>query len=836
MTINEFLFKLDNPQVFTGLELNAVHHPVEEIRSGCLINICLVFPDKYEIGMSNQGLIILYHLLNRMPGVNAERCFLPGRPSIAAFKEFDVPLFSLESRTPLKDFDMIGFSLLSEMTYTNVLQILDLAQIPLLSKDRENAAIFPLIASGGISVVNPEPLRDFVDCFGIGDGEDIFPDLVAALAENRPAMRDSFERNRLLKTLDGIKSLYVPVLHPPVKRGRFYVPDLAEGSVKKRVKRNLDDNYLNTETPDLIVPLTSVVFDRLTVEIARGCPQNCRFCQAKSYYAPYRTRSVENNIRFIKEGLIATGFECFSLSSLSAGDYPDLGSFLEQVPALMPPGVSFSLPSLRPSTLSHHLLSTIALFKRTGITIVPEAGTTRLRKVINKDVTDEEIYQAVELALRNRWQKIKLYFMLGLPTETMEDVDGIVRMILKINLMTRAAKQKVKIHASFSSFVPKPQTPLQWSARAGVTDVSEKVAYLKQHLKSLHKNVLSIDYHAPVNGMVETILTRGDYRVGHLLMEAFKKGEIFSAWDNDFNFSVWAEMIEGSEYEIFLDEIGLDEPLPWDFMQVNFKKEYMKDEYKKAMAAQETPDCGKLDCKTCNGCDFKMARPVAPVPMNPDAPALINSDAAAPPKSQAAVAEQMDFKKIRFTYRKTGDFIFMSHLSMMKYLERLVRRTGITFRCSEGFTPRMKLTTLPALPVFAESLCETAEVFLDAAFSETEILERLNRSSAKENFPFIEVLDCSSIPTLNKDLRLIRFDIRCPQPEGQAEAIRPMLAETDALAFDDHRLILSIDYSKQGQERFAKIYKTIDPDKQLTRNLTRTAVTFKSSEPGAVTL
>jgi radical SAM family uncharacterized protein len=824
MDINEFLYELENPQVYTGREINAVRKPVEDIRGGRLINVCLVFPDTYEIGMSHQGLLMLYHMLNRMKGVNAERCFLPGKPSIAVFKEKRVPLFSLESKTFLKDFDVIGFSLLSEMNYTNVLQILDLAQVPLKSGEREEGGPYPLIAAGGISAVNPEPLRQFIDFFGIGDGEDIFPDIIEVLAEARVSSPGRPGRGDLLRRLDRIESIYVPGLHPPVQRGRFYVPDLEPGAIKKRVIRKLDEcpTGPGDSTPDYstIVPITNVVFDRLTVEIARGCPQNCRFCQAKSYYAPYRTRSLERNMQTIQGGLKATGFESFSLSSLSAGDYPQLTPMLESIPGVIPPGVSFSLPSLRPSTLSHHLLSTIALFKRTGITIVPEAGTARLRRVINKDVTDEEIYNAVELALNNKWQKIKLYFMLGLPTETMEDIDGIVHMIKEIHALARAAKRKIKIHASFSPFVPKPHTPLQWAKRESPDVLMDRVSTIKQQLKTISHRFLDLDFHRPYNSIVETIMARGDYRAGELLLEAFQKGEIFSAWDHDFNFPVWEEKIKGSVYEEFLTEFSPDEALPWDFLLVNFTKEYLKTEYRNALEAVPTPSCNQLDCKTCRGCAFKMERGTEPPDRNSVEPAVETKENIPP----------VTYNKVRLFYEKSGDFIHFSHLSMAKYVERLIRRGGILFRCTEGFTPRMKLITLPALPVFATGLEEVVEVFLDASLSEEQILERLNQSAAPEGFRFKKVMECSAAPLLSKDVSYLEFDIMVDGLPELLPGISALLAETDSLGVSGNVLTLHMDYGRQGQERFAKIYRLIDPDKKRTMFLTRKAVTFRSEE------
>jgi radical SAM family uncharacterized protein len=813
ININEFIFKLENPQVYTGREINAVRKPVTPGRIKDFIHVCLVFPDKYEIGMSHYGLIILYHLLNKMENVTAERCFLPGKPAIRTFKQHNVPLFSLENKIPLKDFDIIGFSLLSEMNYTNVLQVLDMAGIPLRTRDRRET--FPVIAAGGISTVNPEPLREFIDVFGIGDGEALFPDIIAAVSAAR---KKNLSRDDLLKRLDAIESLYVPSLYPPVKKGRFYVPDIETGKIKKRAIRGMDDF---PEHDRVIVPLTNVVFNRLNVEIARGCPRNCRFCQAKSYYAPYRPRSLERNIGQIECGLDNTGFESFSLSTLSTGDYPHLHTLLERIPgiAAQRPGVTFSLSSLRPAALSHFLLSTIARFKRTGITIVPEAGTQRLRDVINKNVTEEEIFQAVEMALENRWQKIKLYFMLGLPTETGEDIDGIVRLIRRIVEMSRAAKQKIKIHASFSSFVPKPQTPLQWAARESITGIFEKIQHIKQQLRP-DSRYLDLDFHHPHNSVVETILARGDYRAGELLFAAFQKGEIFSAWDHDFSYPVWENLIYSPEhqYHLFLEEIPIEDPLPWDYLQVNFKKTYLQEEYRKALAGDPTPACSPVMCKECRGCIYGMKHVETTAPEE-----LI-------PRSQPQ--QPPAYKKVRMFYEKTGDFVFFPHLAMMKYVERMIRRAGIAFKCTEGYTPRIKMASLPPLPVFAASREEVVELFVDASLSEKEILDLLNKHAATEEFRFKNVVECGEAPSMSKDIHMIGYEIIVKDLPRRIDEITRHLAETDSVSYSGDRLTLAMDYSGQGQERFAGIYRAIDPERKNTRYLTRMYVKFKSKNQG----
>ena len=821
MTITEFIYKLGNPQVYTGKEINAVH----KIPANDSINICLVFPDTYEIGMSHDGLKILYHLLNQFPNVIAERCFLPEKASIQVFKEYDMPLFSLETKRPLKTFDLIGFSLLTEMTFTNVLQVLELAQIPLRRDQREQreqtGETFPIIAAGGISAVNPEPLRDFIDIFAIGDGEILFPEIITILSETK---NKQLNKGSALSLFDDVQGIYVPSLAPLEKKGRYYIPRV---KIDKKRKQVAMPHAIAGAIPGhkIIVPITNVVFNRLTVEIARGCPQNCRFCQAKAYYSPCRAITLPDVITAINEGIQETGFETFSLSSLSSGDYPWLEEVLQSIPEIIPKGTSFSVPSLRPSTLSEDLLSTLALFRRTGITIVPEAGTERLRRIINKNVTDEEIFKAVELALRFNWQKIKLYFMIGLPGETIEDIEAIIQLILKIKAAADAAKKKINLHVSFSSFVPKPHTALQWAAREDIKTLFEKIDFLRKHLQKI--KCLDLDIHPPQKGYVETILTRGDYRVGELLQKAFAAGEIFSAWDVDFHYQEWRRLIDesGNEWESFLDEISTDEPLPWDYFEVNYEKEYLLQEYEKARMAIITPSCAEMECNECRGCFYGFKRE------KKESKAVLPSKMDIVPGNEK-VKEALEYNKIRIFYQKKGDFTFFSQLSMISYVERLIRKAGILYKCSEGFHPRIKMVSLPALPVFATGLEEVVEIFADKRLAPEEMFVRLNQAAADscDGFTFKKVILSEGSRALTKDIHFIQFEIGIPgltKETEKVEAVEKLLGETDAISWVGEKLVLTMDYAQGGQERFAAIYRLIDPEKQYTVHLTRTRVIFK---------
>lgn len=801
MKPEDLLYELHNPQVYTGCEINVVKKEF----SAESINICLVFPDTYEIGMSHYGLKLLYHTLNNMENVNAERCFLPDPESIDVFNRYGFSLFSIENRKPLKEFDIIGFSLLSEMNFTNILQILMMAGIPLKAVDRDET--FPLIAAGGISVVNPEPLREIIDLFAIGDGEAILPDMVRELEEIKSG---SLKKADCLKRFDRIEGVYVPSLYPVEQSKRFFLPSTGGKTIKKRVLQNIDASFSHYR---MIVPIGNVVFDRLDVEIARGCPQACRFCQARSYYAPYRSKSLKTNLDFIEQTLERTGFETFSLSTLSPGDYPYLGRLLEQIPGIIDPGVFMSVSSLRPSTLSAPLLSTISLFRRTGITLVPEAGTERLRRVINKDVTDEEIFRAVALALRYKWRKIKLYFMIGLPTETTDDIDGIIKMVEDIVAYLREHKHRVTIHASFSSFVPKPHTPLQWTARDSLENLREKRARIIQGLKRF-RNV-DLDFHLLERGEVETVLARGDYRVGDLLIDALKQGEIFSAWDDRFHYHVWQQLLEKHRLYDFLLEIPVDQPLPWDIFQVHHHRKYLEKEYRRSLSAVRTPSCRESDCQKCRGCleGFERIGPFEKE--NGSNPPLIErSD------------EVIPYNRVRIYYEKGGDFRFFSHLALMKYMERLVRLTGIRCRHSQGFHRRMKIGAPPPLPVMARGENEVVEIYMDTQLAAGEILRRLQAVSP--GLIIKTVKNCSQCPPLSRDLRFMVYEINVTEPLSCRDIIASHTVDSDEIVFLPDKIVLKIDFTQRGPERFAKIYKAIDPEKRQPYLLIRKHVEFGS--------
>jgi len=787
MIPDDFLFSIANPQVFTGLEINVVRRPLGPGDIG----VCLVFPDTYEIGMSHSGLKILYHMLNRSPGVVAERAFLPPPEAVALFRERDVPLFSLERRQPLSTFDLVGVSLPSELNFTNIPLLLDLAKIPLRNTDRSQG--IPLVGAGGISICNPEPLRDFFDFFAFGDGEVLYPDILERICQ---AKKNGWSRETLLRELSAIEGIYVPALVPLQPSSRFFLPDLGGRTIQKRVLRDFQGFPTTAEE---IVPIGNTVFNRMNVEIARGCPNTCRFCQARSYYSPFRTRSGEQVLRMIADGLAGTGYEAFSLASLSSGDHPELNDILPRIPRLLGTDISFSVPSLRPASLGDKLLKTIGLFRRTGITIVPEAGSLRLRRVLNKNVSDEEILHAVALALKYGWQKIKLYFMIGLPTETEKDLDAIPSLILQMVDLCHRERKRLHIHASFSPFVPKPHTPFQWAEMKPLPYLTAACERIRRPLARLRQ--IELDFHDPGKALVETILTRGDARVGALILHAYRQGEVFTAWSDSFHFPIWERLIGEMGGEAFTAEIPPDTQLPWNFISLGGSSSRLWGEYERARLSQA-----------------------------PEAePEIIPISPGGPPETEASpVPESIDFEKIRIFYSKRGDFRFFSHLSMMQYLERLLRRSGFRFKNTEGFHRRIRMSLLPPLPVAAESEMEVAELFIEKGFTAPQILERLRSTSP--DFGFSEVRLPKSPVSLGKNLQAISYRFGLASDVDLSDEFRSLLTEDDRADRQGSSLLLRIDYAKGGQERFPRIYKQLDPGKQRLRWLVRTGIELKHAD------
>ncbi len=599
--IEEILEKVQKAPRYTGGEMNTQIKTWEEAP----FHFVFCFPDTYEVGMSHLGMKILTGLINDQPWSLCERCFMPWVDMIEQLKKEEVPLFSLESRRPLKEFDAVGFTLMYEMSYTNVLAMLDMGGIPLEGKDRGEED--PIVLAGGGCASNPEPISDFIDAFMIGAGEEVMLEVNRTILARK---EKGWSRAECLKQLARIEGVYVPSLYRAEYNGdgtlKSFEPICPEapGKVKKRFIADFDHAYF---PKSVAVPYTEVVFDRITLEIMRGCTRGCRFCQAGMLYRPVRERSLETLVRQAEELVEATGYEEISLSSLSSGDYTCLPELIRELMRRMKEKrVSISLPSLRIDSVLKESLEETQQVKKSSLTFAPEAGTQRLRDVINKGVTEADLIEKVRDAFQGGWSSVKLYFMDGLPTETNEDLDGIADLARKVveeyfRVPKGERAKGLRVTVSCSTFVPKPHTPFQWAAQDTIPAIQEKQAYLREILKIKGVN---FNWHEPHLSFLEACFSRGDRRLGRVLRRAYERGCRLDGWNDQFLFDEWMEAFRdcGLDPAFYANrERSREELLPWDFLDCGITKEFLWREKEKSERAETTRDCRQ----GCNGCGIQ---------------------------------------------------------------------------------------------------------------------------------------------------------------------------------------------------------------------------------------
>lgn len=595
---DDILFKVEKPSRYTGGELNEIVKNPKEVD----IRFAFCFPDVYEVGMSHLGSRILYHTINARQDTYCERTFAPWPDMEEQMRNNDIPLFTLETKDPLKEFDILGFTLQYEMSYTNVLNMLDMSGITIRASERGEDE--PIIMAGGPCAYNPEPLYDIVDFFEIGEGEEMMNDVLDVYKK----YKGKGKKKEFLREISKIQGIYVPSLYDVTYNEDGTIKEFKPkyDDVPKTIKKRIINNYTNVDFPEnIIVPYSEIVHDRIVLETFRGCTNGCRFCQAGMIYRPVREKTKEDLLKQARELVKNTGYEEISLSSLSTCDYSDIKGLITDLMSEHEGNrVGIALPSIRIDAFSVDLLKDIQKVRKTGLTFAPEAGTQRMRDIINKGLTEDRILEAATSAFEAGWKTLKLYFMIGLPYEELEDCRGIGQLAEKIVYRYKQVPNKInnnkglRLTVSTSILVPKPFTPFQWAPMARFEEVTEKIKAVKSSIKS---KCIVYNYHEQKTSVMESIFARGDRRLCDVLIKAFEKGARFDGWDQHFKFDAWMEAMR--ECNLTVDfyayrERSYDEVLPWDFIDIGVNRKYLENENEKAKRAELTQNCRK----GCTGC------------------------------------------------------------------------------------------------------------------------------------------------------------------------------------------------------------------------------------------
>jgi len=730
--IQDILPLVEQPSQYLGTEINCVRKAHQDVR----LRIALAFPDMYEIGTSHFGIQILCHILNQDKDILAERAFAPGTDMEHFLRTSHMPLMSLESHTPLNCFDIVGFSLLYELNFTNILTMLDLAGIPFFASQRDNS--FPLIIAGGPCTCNPEPVADFFDAIVVGDGENVIMEMARTWLEWKTGGDD--DREKLLKIWSGIQGIYIPAFFDQAgdKKDSDVQVLLPKYSDYAKVARTIISDLDTAPFPDApILPFGRPVHDRLRLEISRGCTRGCRFCQAGMIYRPVRERSPETLLDLTDRSLPVTGYEDMSLLSLSTGDYTSVVPLMECLMARCESEhVAVSFPSLRAGTLTPELMRLIKKVRKTGFTIAPEAGSQRLRDVINKNISEADILETVKHAFEMGWNVIKLYFMIGLPTERDEDLEAIAELVKKLGGLRKAggkSNRKSGINVSVGTFIPKPHTPFQWFPQISPEESKTKIRWLQDKLR---KPGIQFKWQHHEVSRIEGLFARGDRKLSRVLVRAYEKGCKFDGWSDKFQYHLWEDAFSdtGTDPDFYITRArDMDEPLPWDHVHIGVTKDFLKEEWERALRGEHTQDCRDSQCNQCGVCDFDLVAPkvfrrnkseihgVSPKPANP--------------------VKSGRFKKLKISYSKRGLAKYFGHLEMVSIFSRAIRRAGIPVKYSEGFHPMPKISFADPLPVGMESLNESMFMVVPNTFNPAIAMKILN-DQLPEGF---EVFGCETL-------------------------------------------------------------------------------------------
>jgi radical SAM family uncharacterized protein/radical SAM-linked protein len=761
--LDRLILSAQKPSRYAGGELNAVHKDLSQAR----VTWALAFPDTYEVGMSNVGFRLLYHALNERPDVACERLFMPWPDMEAALRAEKQPLFSIESRAPLRAFDVVGFTLQFELCYTTVLAMLDLGGVPLHSKDRRRDD--PLILGGGPCTYNPEPVADFFDAFVIGEGEEVVHEISDAVAGWKST---AAPREDLLWLLAEIPGVYVPSLFRPHYRIDKTIDNYQplKPGYQSIVRRVVPDLNLVPQAEKPIVPFMQTVHDRLPLEIQRGCTRGCRFCQVGMITRPTRQRDPNEVRRIAEKGLEKTGYEEVGFLSLSAGDYSCIDGVLEDFfDQFGPENVGISLPSLRTETMSPHLAAQIKRVRKSGFTVAPEAATERMRRVINKGNAEKDLLHAVDTIFEAGWDLVKFYFMIGLPTERDEDVRAIVQLSAEALRRGRRKNPRAQINVGVSTFCPKPFTPFQWDPMISYAEAQRRQGLLRDELRRLGRGFkdLHLKPHDARQGALEGALALGDRRLSTAVLHAYRNGQRLDGWTEHFRLEVWrdafarCEAEHGVGLEFFAHrEKGEKETLPFDHIDCEVTKPYLWKSRVGALRESAIPDCayGEEICTACGACDYEVVDTIVYHPED------YRKQPRPPPEE---LPEERTL--LRICYAKQGCGAALSHLETMTALLRTFRRARLSIPHSRGFHPKPKVSFGPACPVGIESRAEYLDVELFGVQQPDEIAKRV-RAELPEGF---ELLACEPLdraaPALNQSIRGIEYRVELPDDAPDAE-------------------------------------------------------------------
>ncbi len=744
--IGKLIAHVKKPSRYIGYEFNTCGKKWDMVG----FRVALAFPDLYEIGMSHHGLHILYSVINGQADMLADRVYCPERDLEELLQSTGGSLFAVESRRPLAEFDMIGITLPYELCYTNILTILALGHIPLRASER--LAGHPFVIGGGSGSFNPEPVAEFFDAILLGDGEEAVLEIAAAI---KTAREEKQARQETLGKLAQIPGVYVPAFFAPRydNQGKLLAVEALNPGHEKVRRRILPDleTFQNPDKP--LVPLVRIIHDRLGIEVARGCTRGCRFCQAGITYRPVRERSADRVVELAEKGMAAGGFEELALLSLSTGDYSCLSPVLSRLmDRFAKEYVSVSMPSMRVGTLTPEIMNQIKRVRKTGFTLAPEAGTDRLRRVINKGITEEDLLAVCRDANVLGWNLLKFYFMFGLPTETEEDVRAIAALV---HMAARtSADRRLRINVSVAAFVPKPHTPFQWEQQITIDAAFAKINLLK---KCLPKGNYRLKWHDPRQSFLEGVMSRGDRLLAGVITEAWQRGARLDAWSEHFDLDIWQDAAKACNMDIsqYLRQRDLSEVLPWQHLDTGVDQAFLQAELEKSRAGDYTPDCRLHGCQKCGVCDFKEVQPVVQCKIKDQDSC---ADMESRQKNTEVAAEEFVVPApgvgaknkgdkphywYRLLYAKQGDIRFLSHLEMIQVFFQAFRRARVTLHFTQGFNPVPRASFSPALPVGTESLAEYLDVDLtEPIAAEGEFLTRLNAQLP----PGLEILSAAKVP------------------------------------------------------------------------------------------